>query len=330
MPRKTFTPGEVLSAADVNTFLMDQSVMTFAGTAARSSAIGTATQGMVTYLADQDKFEYWAGTAYAPFGGGSASPYFELETLVIGGGGGGSDGGGGAAGGYRSATFPVGTATLAVSIGAGGAIGTTTNKGASGTSSTLGLLTSAGGGGGGGEATDANKEGRDGGSGGGGGSPSGTGTGAGGLGNTPTVSPSQGNNGGTGQHTAGVNISGGGGGGAGGVGSNASGRTGGAGGAGTSSSITGSAVTRAIGGNGASMDAQTLPNITIANTGNGGHASHGANAPLTGNSGVVILKYPSTFTITIGAGLTGSTSTVGDFKITSVTAGTGNVSWAAA
>jgi hypothetical protein len=44
---------------------------------------------------------------------------------------------------------------------------------------------------------------------------------------------------------------------------------------------------------------------------------------------VVILRYPSAFTITIGAGLTGSTSTDGDFNVTTITAGTGNVSWAA-
>jgi hypothetical protein len=42
----------------------------------------------------------------------------------------------------------------------------------------------------------------------------------------------------------------------------------------------------------------------------------------------VILKYPSSLTITIGAGLTGSTSTVGDSKVTSITLGTGNVSFA--
>jgi hypothetical protein len=42
----------------------------------------------------------------------------------------------------------------------------------------------------------------------------------------------------------------------------------------------------------------------------------------------VILSYPSAFTITIGAGLTGSTATVGANKVTTLTAGTGNVSFA--
>jgi hypothetical protein len=40
------------------------------------------------------------------------------------------------------------------------------------------------------------------------------------------------------------------------------------------------------------------------------------------------LKYSDTRTITIGAGLTGSTTTAGGFKTTTITAGTGNVSWA--
>jgi hypothetical protein len=43
----------------------------------------------------------------------------------------------------------------------------------------------------------------------------------------------------------------------------------------------------------------------------------------------VILRYPAAYTITIGAGLTGTTTTVGDNKVTSITAGTGDVSWAA-
>ena len=64
MPRKVFTAGEVLSASDVNSFLMDQMVQTFAGTAARGSALPSPTEGMVTYLADTNTFQYWNGTAY--------------------------------------------------------------------------------------------------------------------------------------------------------------------------------------------------------------------------------------------------------------------------
>jgi hypothetical protein len=42
------------------------------------------------------------------------------------------------------------------------------------------------------------------------------------------------------------------------------------------------------------------------------------------------LRYASAFTITIGAGLTGSTDTNNIFKTTTITAGTGNISWARA
>jgi hypothetical protein len=57
-------------------------------------------------------------------------------------------------------------------------------------------------------------------------------------------------------------------------------------------------------------------------------SSPGPTGGFTGGSGVVIFRYPSALTITIGAGLTGSTATVGANKVTTITAGTGNVSWA--
>jgi hypothetical protein len=64
MPRQVFDAGEVLSATDVNNSLMNQMVMTFAGTAARGSAIATPTEGMLTYLADTNTFEFYNGTSY--------------------------------------------------------------------------------------------------------------------------------------------------------------------------------------------------------------------------------------------------------------------------
>jgi hypothetical protein len=69
MPRKEFESFTRLDASDVNTYLMDQSVMTFAGTAARGSAIGTATEGMYTHLEDSDALQFWNGSAWiSPFG----------------------------------------------------------------------------------------------------------------------------------------------------------------------------------------------------------------------------------------------------------------------
>ena len=62
--RKVFTAGEVLQAADVNDYLMDQSVMVFAGTAARGSAIPSPSEGMVTYLQDSDSVQVYNGSSF--------------------------------------------------------------------------------------------------------------------------------------------------------------------------------------------------------------------------------------------------------------------------
>ena len=62
--RKVWSAGDVLAAADVNGYLMDQAVMVFADAAARTSAIGTPTQGMVSYLQDTSSLEVY-GTAWA-------------------------------------------------------------------------------------------------------------------------------------------------------------------------------------------------------------------------------------------------------------------------
>jgi hypothetical protein len=64
MSRKVFTAGEVLAAADVNSFLMDQTVMSFAGTAARGSAIPSPVEGMVTYLEDIDDLRTYNGSSW--------------------------------------------------------------------------------------------------------------------------------------------------------------------------------------------------------------------------------------------------------------------------
>lgn len=71
MPRKEFEAFTRLDASDVNTYLMDQSVMTFAGTAARGSAIATPVEGMVTYLEDSNDLSLYNGSAWVPLPVGS-------------------------------------------------------------------------------------------------------------------------------------------------------------------------------------------------------------------------------------------------------------------
>jgi hypothetical protein len=64
MPRKVFAPGDVLTASDVMTFLMNQAVVTFADAAARTAALPTPSEGMVAYLNDTNSVEYYDGSAW--------------------------------------------------------------------------------------------------------------------------------------------------------------------------------------------------------------------------------------------------------------------------
>jgi hypothetical protein len=154
MPRKEFEAFTRLDASDVNTFLMDQSVMTFGGTAARGSAIPTPVEGMVAYLEDSNTIEAYNSTAWVTVANAGTASFNLVETLYFtsngtftkatypwlravkvkvqgaGGGGGGTSngtsgaGGGGAGGGYGEAfiTDISGLdSSITVTRGAGGA-----------------------------------------------------------------------------------------------------------------------------------------------------------------------------------------------------------------
>jgi len=73
--RKTFTAGEVLTAANVQGYLMDQTVMVFADASARDTAIPSPSAGMYAHLNDSDTlFQYnGSASAWTPFtaGGGA-------------------------------------------------------------------------------------------------------------------------------------------------------------------------------------------------------------------------------------------------------------------
>jgi hypothetical protein len=94
---KTFTTGEVLTAADVNGYLM-QGVLVFASSAARAAAITSPQEGQYSYLKDTNATEYYDGSAWvgAPQGditavntavtsgltGGAASGAVDLSLLL--------------------------------------------------------------------------------------------------------------------------------------------------------------------------------------------------------------------------------------------------------
>jgi hypothetical protein len=85
--RKDFQSGAVLTAADVDGYLMDQSVMKFANTAAAGSAYGTAiAEGMNFYLSDTDEVVFHNGTSFvkqAPAGNLIANGDFHLNSRAF-------------------------------------------------------------------------------------------------------------------------------------------------------------------------------------------------------------------------------------------------------
>jgi hypothetical protein len=74
---KTFNTGDVLSAADVNGYLM-QGVLVFADSAARSAAITSPQEGQYSFLKDTNSTEYYTGSAWAAVGGGGGGKVLQV------------------------------------------------------------------------------------------------------------------------------------------------------------------------------------------------------------------------------------------------------------
>lgn len=69
MAYKVFTNGSVLQASEINDNLMRQSVMVFSNAAARTAAITSPVEGMLTWLEDVNRYESYNGSAWvSPFG----------------------------------------------------------------------------------------------------------------------------------------------------------------------------------------------------------------------------------------------------------------------
>jgi hypothetical protein len=82
---KLFVSGDVLTAAQVNTFLMDQTVMVFDDEAARTAAFGGSgeavlSEGMMSYLKDTNSVEVYDGAAWV-----SVSPAVvgDIDQIVL-------------------------------------------------------------------------------------------------------------------------------------------------------------------------------------------------------------------------------------------------------
>ena len=64
---KSFVNGNVLLASEVNTFMMEQQIMVFAGTATREAAITSPSEGMFAFLKDTDTLTFYNGTSWGDF-----------------------------------------------------------------------------------------------------------------------------------------------------------------------------------------------------------------------------------------------------------------------
>lgn len=83
MPYKVWAVNEILTAADMNTVVGQQVIATFAGTAARATAIGTPVEGQFAFLKDTDTLTYYTGSNWTAFSAGGASG-FENTFLLMG------------------------------------------------------------------------------------------------------------------------------------------------------------------------------------------------------------------------------------------------------
>lgn len=82
---KNFTVGQVLTSAEVDGYLMEQAVMVFASSAARSAALaGVLSEGMLTYLLDTNALEFYDGTAFQAVGASVDDP-FTTNFMLMGG-----------------------------------------------------------------------------------------------------------------------------------------------------------------------------------------------------------------------------------------------------
>lgn len=75
--RKVFVAGDVLTAAQVQGFLQDQTIMVFTNETARTTAIPSPTQGMFAYLTDDSTLYTYDGADWVAFtsGGGGGGDF---------------------------------------------------------------------------------------------------------------------------------------------------------------------------------------------------------------------------------------------------------------
>jgi len=61
---RTWTPGEVITANNVQSYLQDQTVMVFPSNAVRSTAVVVPTEGMLSWNESENAYQYYDGAAW--------------------------------------------------------------------------------------------------------------------------------------------------------------------------------------------------------------------------------------------------------------------------
>ena len=80
--RKVFVAGDVLTAAQVQGFLQDQTIMVFSSSAARTTAIPSPSEGMFAYLTDVDTLFVYDGVDWSAFTSGGGAGEFQAFLLM--------------------------------------------------------------------------------------------------------------------------------------------------------------------------------------------------------------------------------------------------------
>jgi hypothetical protein len=79
---RTFAAGEVLTAANVQTYLQDQVIAAYANAAAADAALASPAEGQFRWLSDTDAFQVYSGSAWVVAGGATGG--FETNFLLMG------------------------------------------------------------------------------------------------------------------------------------------------------------------------------------------------------------------------------------------------------
>lgn len=64
MPFKQFNAGDVITASDLNAFMMNQQVMVFDSASARDTNLPAPVEGMVAYLKDTNTVVFYDGSGW--------------------------------------------------------------------------------------------------------------------------------------------------------------------------------------------------------------------------------------------------------------------------